>query len=143
MLTLFEISTTEGWVDVMYSGTDTRGPYKQPVRDTSEIWAFFFVIFILVGSFFILNLCVGVILDNFNKIKDTGGEILMTHEQREWINAKKAFLKKKIFFGLNDLHNQPKMRVKAFFFVSNSKFDGFIMSCIGLNTVTMAMKVFP
>ena len=26
-LTLFEISTTEGWVDVMYSAADSMGPY--------------------------------------------------------------------------------------------------------------------
>jgi hypothetical protein len=33
MLTLFEISTTEGWVDVMYSGVDARGAHHEPVRD--------------------------------------------------------------------------------------------------------------
>jgi hypothetical protein len=143
MLTLFEISTTEGWVDVMYQATDARGPYKQPIRDTEEIWAFFFVVFILVGSFFILNLCVGVILDNFNKIKDDGHEVFMTHEQREWMNAKKTFLHKKFFFGMQDLHLKSETRVKAFYFISDHRFDAFIMSCIGMNTVTMAMKVFP
>eukprot|EP00746_Dinoflagellata_sp_MGD_P168034 gnl/MRDRNA2_/MRDRNA2_99120_c0_seq1.p1 gnl/MRDRNA2_/MRDRNA2_99120_c0~~gnl/MRDRNA2_/MRDRNA2_99120_c0_seq1.p1 ORF type:complete len:1018 (-),score=164.15 gnl/MRDRNA2_/MRDRNA2_99120_c0_seq1:46-2886(-) len=143
MLTLFEISTTEGWVDVMYQATDARGPYKKPIRDTQPVWAFFFVIFILVGSFFILNLCVGVILDNFNKIKDDGHEVFMTHEQREWMNAKKAFLAKKFYFGMHDLHLQSATRVKAFDLMSNHKFETFIMVCIGLNTVTMAMKVFP
>lgn len=143
MLTLFEISTTEGWVDVMYQATDARGPYKEPVRDSQEIWALFFVVFILVGSFFILNLCVGVILDNFNKIKDDGHEVFMTPEQREWLNAKKAFFHKKFFFGMHDLHLQSTNRVKAYFMQSNPKFENFIMLCIILNTVTMAMKVFP
>ena len=34
-LTLFEISTTEGWVDVMYSAADSVQPYvawRQPIE---------------------------------------------------------------------------------------------------------------
>eukprot|EP00746_Dinoflagellata_sp_MGD_P070983 gnl/MRDRNA2_/MRDRNA2_28979_c0_seq1.p1 gnl/MRDRNA2_/MRDRNA2_28979_c0~~gnl/MRDRNA2_/MRDRNA2_28979_c0_seq1.p1 ORF type:complete len:1603 (-),score=314.70 gnl/MRDRNA2_/MRDRNA2_28979_c0_seq1:143-4951(-) len=143
MLTLFEISTTEGWVDVMYSGADARGYHKEPVRDAQQIWALFFVAFIFIGSFFILNLCVGVIVDNFNSIKKDGDEILLTDAQRAWIEAQKAFLKKKYFFGLTDIHKQPVMRRKIYFFVSTSSFDNFIMCCIILNTVTMGMKIFP
>ena len=37
MLTLFEISTTEGWVDVMYAAVDARGEDLQPKRDFSEV----------------------------------------------------------------------------------------------------------
>jgi len=37
MLTLFEISTTEGWVDVMYSGVDSRGPHYEPELDNFEM----------------------------------------------------------------------------------------------------------
>lgn len=143
MLTLFEISTTEGWVDVMYSACDARGIFMQPIRDAQEVWSLFFVFFILVGSFFILQLCVGVIIDNFSRIKEGGQEIMLTEAQRKWIQAKKEFLKRKIFFGLTDLHEQPVGRRKVYFFVSNSKFDNFIMSCILLNTVVMGMKTFP
>ena len=31
--TLFEISTTEGWVDVMLAAVDSRGPFMHPQRD--------------------------------------------------------------------------------------------------------------
>jgi hypothetical protein len=143
MLTLFEISTTEGWVDVMYAGTDARGPFMQPLRDVQELWSIFFVLFIFVGSFFILNLCVGVILDNFNKIKSQGDEILMTNEQREWINARTALMRRQMFYPLINLHLQAPCRVKLYFFVSHQKFEVFIMACILLNTLVMAMKWFP
>ena len=49
----------------------------------------FFVVFMVFGSQFILNLFVGVIMDNFNKIKekeDMGG-LYVTSEQQSWINA--------------------------------------------------------
>lgn len=39
MITLLEISTTEGWVDVMYAAVDARGIHFQPERDSTEIWS--------------------------------------------------------------------------------------------------------
>ena len=42
---------------------------EQP-DDESNLGAYvFFVIFIVLGSFFVLNLFVGVIIDNFNSLK--------------------------------------------------------------------------
>ena len=42
---------------------------QQPVREVSLINYSFFVMFIIFGSFFTLNLFIGVIIDNFNKQK--------------------------------------------------------------------------
>merc|ERR1719162_2591709 len=97
MQTLFEISTTEGWVDVMYSAVDSRGPFMEPSRDENELASLFFVWFILVGSFFILNLCVGVIVVNFNKIKEDGGSVMMTPEQQAWVDTQHNFMKRRVF----------------------------------------------
>jgi hypothetical protein len=64
MVTLFEISTTEGWVDVMYVAADNVGVYRQPERDASfEMWILFFVIWIFISFMFLLNLPVGCGLD--------------------------------------------------------------------------------
>ena len=62
--------STEGWIDVMDAGTDAVGVDMQPKRDNNIYMIFFFVFFMIVGSQFILNLFVGVIMDNFNKIKE-------------------------------------------------------------------------
>ena len=56
---LFEISTTESWVGVMHAAIDQRGVDMQPVRDNNRFWAVFFVVFLLLGAFFILELFVG------------------------------------------------------------------------------------
>ncbi|CAK0806168.1 unnamed protein product [Prorocentrum cordatum] len=69
MLTLFEISTTEGWVDVMYSAVDSNGYFMQPARDNQVLWAFFFVLYIFVFFMFFINLSVGVIVDKFMDLK--------------------------------------------------------------------------
>ena len=67
MLSLFIIATAEGWIEIMNDGVDSVGIGKEPIMENSPGWCVFFVIFILIGSFFILNLLVGVIIDSFNK----------------------------------------------------------------------------
>ena len=69
--TLIELMTTEGWVDVMHDAADGVHPEKQPKLDEyASLSIPFFVVFMIFGSQFILNLFVGVIMDNFNKIKE-------------------------------------------------------------------------
>lgn len=93
MALLFEISSTEGWVDVMYAAVDQRGIDAQPIRDSNTVWVLFFVFFLIIGAFFVLELFVGVVLDNFSKIRDEKGRVLMTEAQKEWATTQ-AFVMK-------------------------------------------------
>jgi hypothetical protein len=79
--------TTEGWMTVMYAGIDSRGVDLQPKKDSNLWWILYFISFMIVGSQFIINLFVGVVIDNFNKIKEKSetGNIFVTDRQREWI----------------------------------------------------------
>jgi hypothetical protein len=71
MLTMFKVALTEGWLDIMYWGMDNRGPDMVGVRnDSGYVPAFFFSFFIVIGSFFILNLFDGIVIDNFNTEQD-------------------------------------------------------------------------
>ena len=42
----------------------------QPQREAKIWWVFYFIGFIIVGHMFILNLFVGVVIDNFNHMKE-------------------------------------------------------------------------
>jgi len=80
LLTLFEISTTEGWVDVMYAAADVTGVYRQPIRDFDiGMWVIAFPMWILVSFMFLINLAVGVIVDNFGAAmeKEEGQRVAM------------------------------------------------------------------
>lgn len=70
MITLFILATTEGWIDLMSSGVDSVGIGLNPVVSYQPVWALFFVLFIIVGSFFIINLFGGVIVDAFSQEKE-------------------------------------------------------------------------
>jgi hypothetical protein len=97
--TLIELMTTEGWIDVMNDGCDGVAPDKQPLLDNSAyISVPFFVVYMIFGSQFILNLFVGVIMDNFNKIKEKEelGSLFVTEEQKKWIDAQRLGLSRKL-----------------------------------------------
>jgi hypothetical protein len=48
----------------------------------------------VVGSFFLLNLFVGVVISSFNRQKDLlGGNSLLTEKQKEWIDTHLVVLK--------------------------------------------------
>lgn len=58
----------------------------------------YFVFFIIFGSFFTLNLFIGVIIDNFNEQKKKAGgslEMFMTEDQKKYYNAMKKMGNKK------------------------------------------------
>ena len=96
VLTLFEMSTTEGWVDIMYKGVDATGIDKEPKENHNRLSALYFILFIIIGSFFILNLFVGVVISTFNLQRDSlGKNYLLTSTQKEWIDTRMNIVKMK------------------------------------------------
>ncbi|QDZ24407.1 ion transport protein [Chloropicon primus] len=91
LLTLFEMSTTEGWTTVMYAAVDATGKDKQRVRDYSPVVALYFLILMVFLSFFILNLFVGIILDTFSEMqrKNNYASNFLTPEQQTWVDSQK------------------------------------------------------
>ena len=81
------IATTEGWIDLMNQGADARGIELQPKKNENKYWQLFYVFFVIVGSFFIINLFVGVVVDAFNIEKEKlRGYFYLTGEQQEWVD---------------------------------------------------------
>jgi len=61
--TLFSISTTELWVEQMQASIDAVGIDVQPVRDANPAVAVFFMCFMIIGAFFVLQLFVSVTIE--------------------------------------------------------------------------------
>ena len=132
--------STEGWTTVMYNGMDAKGINKQPKTNAQAWFSLYFIIFMVVGFLFLMNLFVGVIIDNFNKIKEQKevGGIFVTDSQRNWIEIQHLMLAKTLIRK----KFPPKNKFRRFFYnLQYSKyFEGFIVGCILLNTVVMAMR---
>ena len=137
-LALLQIATWKGWIDVMNDAIDTREIDEQPYREANLYMYLYFVLFIVFGSFFSLNLLVGVIIDKFNEQKNKGGSSLdafMTEDQKKYIAAMKKASTKKPLKALPRPFWKPQAIV--FGIVTNKKFDMIIMAFIGLNMITM------
>ncbi|TKS91207.1 Sodium channel protein type 4 subunit alpha B [Collichthys lucidus] len=96
-LSLLQVATFKGWMDIMYAAVDSRDVESQPMYEANLYMYLYFVCFIIFGSFFTLNLFIGVIIDNFNqqKAKMGGTDIFMTEEQKKYYNAMKKLGSKK------------------------------------------------
>lgn len=74
-MTLFHMATTVGWAEVMYRGIrkGDQDSYKTN-GESNKAWIFFFIFFIIYGTFFILNLFVGIVIATFNREKERLGK---------------------------------------------------------------------
>uniref|UniRef100_A0A3B3XZD5 Sodium channel protein n=1 Tax=Poecilia mexicana TaxID=48701 RepID=A0A3B3XZD5_9TELE len=95
-LSLLQVATFKGWMDIMYAAVDSREVESQPMYEDNLYMYMYFVCFIIFGSFFTLNLFIGVIIDNFNQQKaKIRTDIFMTEEQKKYYNAMKKLGSKK------------------------------------------------
>ncbi len=137
---LFEISTTEGWVDVMNAAIDQRGMDMQPMRGSNSAWTMYFISFILVGSFFLLELFVGAIVENFSHLRQSRGYGLMTDAQRKWAATQSFVMKIKP----ERLLRRPEQmfRGRCYDLVMSKWFESFIIVVIAANSISIATISF-
>ncbi|XP_066519404.1 sodium channel, voltage-gated, type I like, alpha b isoform X2 [Hoplias malabaricus] len=139
-LALLQVATFKGWMDIMYAAVDSRNVLDQPDYEVNLYMYLYFVIFIIFGSFFTLNLFIGVIIDNFNqqKKKFGGQDIFMTEEQKKYYNAMKKLGSKKPQKPIP----RPANKVQGLIFdlITKQAFDIIIMILICLNMVTMMVE---
>ncbi|XP_047500155.1 sodium channel protein para-like [Penaeus chinensis] len=139
-LALFQVATWKGWIQIMNDAIDATQLEQQPRREHNIYMYLYFVFFIIFGSFFTLNLFIGVIIDNFNEQKKKAGgslEMFMTDDQKKYYNAMKKMGSKKPLKAIP----RPQFRPQAVVFeiVTSKKFDMIIMIFIGLNMLTMTL----
>ncbi|XP_065741996.1 sodium channel protein type 10 subunit alpha [Phocoena phocoena] len=139
-LALLQVATFKGWMDIMYAAVDSREVNMQPKWEDNVYMYLYFIIFIIFGSFFTLNLFVGVIIDNFNQQKKKlgGQDIFMTEEQKKYYNAMKKLGSKKPQKPIP----RPLNKYQGFVFdiVTRQTFDVIIMVLICLNMITMMVE---
>lgn len=138
LMSLFVLSSRDGWVNIMYTGLDAVGPDKQPKVNYSEWRLLYFIAFILLVGFFVLNMFVGVVVENFHRCREE-------QEKEEKIRkaAKRALRLEKRRRKMNELPyyiSYPPWRLEIHKIVTSKYFDLAIALVIGLNVITMATE---
>jgi len=141
MMLLFVMSTGDGWDALMFGLMDATEPGHAPERNDFSAAYVFAVFWMFVGSFFAINLFVGVVVDNFNRINaeaaaEGGGSATMTAEQAQWIET----MKMKNMAQPQKVQRPPDncIRRLCFHVVTSSAFDTFIIGVIIANVGVMA-----
>ena len=142
-LLLFEMSLLEGWLDVLWSGIDATSIGHAPVQDTNRAQALFFVLWVMIGAVFLLNLFVGVLVSTFADIKkeeEFGGDIAsigVSEHQKEWLELMVQLL------SIRPKRRQDcppnACRACCFKLVKHKNFDVYILLAILFNTLLMAL----
>lgn len=141
VITLFVLSTLEGWPSILGWALDANDEKEGPILNNSITNGMFIVVFILFGSLFLMNLFIGVIFVQFSeeqKKEKASRFSMVTDEQMRWIMIQDLLETAKPTF---DVMIRPKGKVKIFIFrvVQSKVFEIIIMLCIIFNIITMAM----
>nr|XP_027780458.1 voltage-dependent T-type calcium channel subunit alpha-1G isoform X18 [Marmota flaviventris] len=76
-IAIFQVITLEGWVDIMYFVMDAHSFYN----------FIYFILLIIVGSFFMINLCLVVIATQFSETKQRESQLMREQRVRFLSNA--------------------------------------------------------
>uniref|UniRef100_A0A4W3JZU7 Sodium channel protein n=1 Tax=Callorhinchus milii TaxID=7868 RepID=A0A4W3JZU7_CALMI len=138
-MALLQVATFEGWLEIMANAADTRGIDFQPEMGANPYSLFYFVAFIVIGTFFTLNLFIGIIIDNFNTMhKRVKGALvtLLTEDQRRFYSTFKRLSQAKPTKKIP----APKNKISLQFYklVSHKGFEPCTIGLITLNVLVMA-----
>ena len=70
MLTLLVTSSLNNWDTLMYQAIDANQEMSGPIQGNSPGYAYFYIFFILLCSFFLLNLLIGVLFMTFKEVQE-------------------------------------------------------------------------
>ncbi|XP_041474173.1 voltage-dependent T-type calcium channel subunit alpha-1I-like isoform X5 [Lytechinus variegatus] len=171
LVALFVLASKDGWVDIMYNGIDAVGVDQQPQRDHNEWLILYFISFLLIVGFFVLNMFVGVVVENFHKCREEqAAEELNQRIEKRQLKLQKARQSKAaaaagvtIYVDPSELANmtpeerancqigsleQPyyinysKTRMSVHNIVMSKYFDLVVAAIIFLNVITMALEFY-
>ncbi|XP_059937034.1 voltage-dependent T-type calcium channel subunit alpha-1G isoform X28 [Mesoplodon densirostris] len=145
LMSLFVLASKDGWVDIMYDGLDAVGVDQQPVMNHNPWMLLYFISFLLIVAFFVLNMFVGVVVENFHKCRQhqEEEEARRREEKRLRRLEKKRRSKEK---QMAEAQCKPyysdysRFRLLVHHLCTSHYLDLFITGVIGLNVVTMAME---
>ncbi|XP_075240799.1 voltage-dependent T-type calcium channel subunit alpha-1G-like isoform X6 [Convolutriloba macropyga] len=138
LMSLFVLSSKDGWINIMYSGLDAVGVDKQPIKNYNEWRILYFISFLLLVGFFVLNMFVGVVVENFHKVRAAQQAEEAAYKAR--LLAHKIAKKKRKALRAPYHTNYGPMRLFIHNLVMSAYFDLAIAAVIIVNVITMSIE---
>ncbi|XP_072297751.1 voltage-dependent R-type calcium channel subunit alpha-1E-like isoform X2 [Eucyclogobius newberryi] len=137
LLTLFTVSTGEGWPQVLQHSTDVTEENMGPSRGNRMEMSIFYVVYFVVFPFFFVNIFVALIIITFQEQGDKMiQECSLEKNERACIDF--AISAKPMTRYMPQ--NRQTFQYRLWHFVASPSFEYTIMVMIALNTVVLMMK---
>ncbi|CAM4831211.1 unnamed protein product [Rotaria magnacalcarata] len=140
LLCLFVLSSRDGWVQIMYNGIDAVEVDVQPIRNYNPAKIVYFISFLLLVGFCILNMFVGVVVENFHKCR--AEQEREEKEMRSAECARKLEAKRHRMFAIPYYTHFGLWRRRIHRICTSKYFDLIIAAIIMLNVVTMSLEFY-
>ncbi|KRX79673.1 Voltage-dependent T-type calcium channel subunit alpha-1G [Trichinella sp. T6] len=140
------VSSKDGWVSIMYQGIDAVGVDMQPVVNYFEWRMLYFISFLLLVGFFVLNMFVGVVVENFHRCKEALEKEMKEKEREKKMRKRlqKQLSRQQLLIKrskkLPYWYHYGPVRMYLHGIVTSKYFDLAISAVIGVNVITMAME---
>uniref|UniRef100_A0A4W3GS46 Voltage-dependent T-type calcium channel subunit alpha n=1 Tax=Callorhinchus milii TaxID=7868 RepID=A0A4W3GS46_CALMI len=138
LMSLFVLASKDGWVDIMYDGLDAVGVDQQPVMNYNPWMLLYFISFLLIVAFFVLNMFVGVVVENFHKCRKH--QEVEEAKRREEKRLRRMEKKRRKAQSKPYYSDYSPTRRFIHNMCTSHYLDLFITVVIGLNVITMAME---
>ncbi|KFP04777.1 Voltage-dependent T-type calcium channel subunit alpha-1I, partial [Calypte anna] len=138
LMSLFVLSSKDGWVNIMYDGLDAVGIDQQPIQNHNPWMLLYFISFLLIVSFFVLNMFVGVVVENFHKCRQhqEAEEARRREEKRlRRLEKKRRKAQRRPYYA-----DYSPARKYIHTLCTSHYLDLFITFIIGVNVITMSME---
>ncbi|NWR76042.1 CAC1I protein, partial [Centropus unirufus] len=138
LMSLFVLASKDGWVNIMYNGLDAVAVDQQPVTNNNPWMLLYFISFLLIVSFFVLNMFVGVVVENFHKCRQH--QEAEEARRREEKRLRRLEKKRRKAQRLPYYATYCPLRLLIHSVCTSHYLDIFITFIICLNVVTMSLE---
>uniref|UniRef100_A0A8C1PLM7 Voltage-dependent T-type calcium channel subunit alpha n=1 Tax=Cyprinus carpio TaxID=7962 RepID=A0A8C1PLM7_CYPCA len=138
LMSLFVLSSKDGWVSIMYDGLDAVAVDQQPIRNHNPWMLLYFISFLLIVSFFVLNMFVGVVVENFHKCRQDQEEEearLREEKRQKRMEKKRRKALQRPYYA-----DYSPTRLYIHTLCTSHYLDLFITIIIAINVLTMSME---
>ncbi|CAK6957645.1 voltage-dependent R-type calcium channel subunit alpha-1E-like [Scomber scombrus] len=137
LLTLFTVSTGEGWPQVLQHSTDVTEESMGPSRGNRMEMSVFYVVYFVVFPFFFVNIFVALIIITFQEQGDKMiQECSLEKNERACIDFTISAKPMTRYMP----QNRQTFQYRLWHFVASPSFEYTVLVMIALNTVVLMMK---
>ncbi|XP_058629133.1 voltage-dependent L-type calcium channel subunit alpha-1C isoform X16 [Onychostoma macrolepis] len=135
MMALFAVSTFEGWPGLLYRAIDSHAEDIGPIYNYRVIISIFFIIYIIIIAFFMMNIFVGFVIVTFQEQGEQEYKNCeLDKNQRQCVEyALKAR-------PLRRYIPKNPYQYKVWYVVNSTYFEYLMFTLILLNTICLAMQ---